>query len=325
VEELRSRHCLMPSLSWLRSQRASCCYYHWPWSLLRGYALDVASSTLPVGGARVSGRASALLGCRGLPYASPTVALRQHHSLLLSMLSNSSWKGTTTPPLLTNELSGLRIGTRAQALHVAAKTHQLASLKALLAHMLSLPVPRGAAAEMRASERQQKQQQKKEQQQQHEERQERQEGDAAEEESRTATGGLAEGSDTPSKYKVDAGAHRFRHGIARPPAAAVDGSTPAASTVAATPTTTAAAAAARNPLCVELLRRVDACGRTAAAAAAAAGATEVLEVLLAHGAMVDAKDLKGRTPLHHAAYAGHADCVQVCNFLLPISYHPAPP
>jgi len=189
---------------------------------------------------------------------------------------------------------------------VAAKTHQLTSLKALLAHVLSLPVPRRAAAEMRAGEREREEQTK----QQQAEQKEREEGD---EESRTATGGLAEGSDTPSKYKVDAGAHRFRHGITRPAAAAaagVDGSTPAASAAAAT----AAAAAARNPLCVELLRRADACGRTAAAAAAAAGAAEVLEVLLAHGATVDARDLKGRTPLHHAAYAGHAECAQVCSF-----------
>ena len=35
------------------------------------------------------------------------------------------------------------------------------------------------------------------------------------------------------------------------------------------------------------------------------------QVLLAHGAAVDAVELKGRTPLHHAAYAGHAACVHV--------------
>ena len=58
------------------------------------------------------------------------------------------------------------------------------------------------------------------------------------------------------------------------------------------------------------LKNADPSGRTALHAAAYAGHAEVVAFLLKHGAPVDARDNKDRTPLHLAAYAGQADVIR---------------
>jgi hypothetical protein len=75
-----------------------------------------------------------------------------------------------------------------------------------------------------------------------------------------------------------------------------------------------AAAQAGNKQAVELqiaagadIHARDAEGRTALHMAAEAGRREIVELLLAHGADVNATDLQGRTPTGLAVQAGHAD------------------
>jgi ankyrin repeat protein len=51
--------------------------------------------------------------------------------------------------------------------------------------------------------------------------------------------------------------------------------------------------------------------RTSLHAAAMVGATELVKLLLAHGAEVNVQDQKGRTPLHEAVFKGDVDVVRL--------------
>ena len=52
--------------------------------------------------------------------------------------------------------------------------------------------------------------------------------------------------------------------------------------------------------------------RTALQSAAQQGHTEVLRLLLSHGAKVNARDAEGRTALHLAAFQGHTEALVAC-------------
>lgn len=59
------------------------------------------------------------------------------------------------------------------------------------------------------------------------------------------------------------------------------------------------------------ISKQDAGGETPLTAAALAGQTDVVELLIDHGATVDGRNRNGFTALHAAAYGGHDETVQV--------------